>query len=55
MVQFPLGMEFERTLLAGSVQDHILTVDAVKQDVIDYDFNDPNSGFNVTWEAGSGE
>ena len=54
MSMTPLGMEFEANLMAGvlqgSIVDNVATVEAMPQEVENYDFTDASSPFDVDWD-----
>ena len=52
MTMTPLGMEFESNLLAlqGSIVDNVATVEAMPQEVQNYDFTNADSPFDVDWD-----
>ena len=52
MTMTPLGMEFESNLMAlqGSIVDNVATVEAMPQEVENYDFTNADSPFDVDWD-----
>ena len=48
----PLGMELESNLmvLQGSIVDNVATVEAMPQEVENYDFTNADSPFDVDWD-----
>ena len=52
MSMTPLGMEFESNLmvLQGSIVDNVATVEAMPQEVENYDFTNADSPFDVDWD-----
>ena len=52
MSMTPLGMEFESNLmvLQGSIVDNVATVEAMPQEVQNYDFTSETSPFDVDWD-----
>ena len=52
MTMTPLGMELESNLmvLQGSIVDNVATVEAMPQEVENYDFTYADSPFDVDWD-----
>ena len=52
MTMTPLGMELESNLmvLQGSIVDNVATVEAMPQEVQNYDFTNAESPFYVDWD-----
>ena len=52
MSMTPLGMEFQDNLLVlqGSIVDNVATVEAMPQEVDNYDFTSADSPFDVDWD-----
>ena len=52
MSMTPLGVNFESNLmvLQGSIVDNVATVEAMPQEVENYDFTNADSPFDVDWD-----
>lgn len=46
-------MLLERSLLAGSVVDHLSSVESAGQTVVDQDYSSTSTTLNHTWEEGN--